>query len=217
MKTIIDITGNKYGRLTAIKESYKTKSDTYWLCKCDCGNYKNVRKCNLTGNVTFSCGCLQKEAVSKVLKTHGKSKTKIYKVWASMNQRCTNESYSEYKCYGGKGISVCNDWKKFENFYKWAIENGYKESCEKYSISIDRINTNENYCPENCRFVNYKIQGRNKTNNHLININGNIKPLSEWCEIYNINSSTVRNRIARGWGEIKALTSPVETKYNWRC
>ena len=139
----------------------------------------------------------------------GRKNTRLYSIYNNMITRCYNPKGSSYKHYGGRGIQVCEAWLHgFESFYKWTISNGYQDD-----LSLDRINNNGNYTPDNCRWVTAKQQAINRRNNHIVNINGTSKTLIEWCELYGINYKTVRDRLKRGWNYYDALTIPVETKF----
>lgn len=133
----------------------------------------------------------------------GRSKTKLYAVWKTMKYRCSNKNNHKYKNYGAKGITVCDEWFDYENFKLWAYSNGYKEG-----LSIDRINVNGNYEPNNCRWVDMKTQQRNRTNNKMIEFEGIKRCLSEWCEITGLNHKTITYRLNNGWSTRKALTTP---------
>lgn len=127
-------------------------------------------------------------------KIHGKARTKIYRVWCSMKERCYNKHHKSYQHYGNKGIGVCEEWKNdFGVFYEWAKINGYKEG-----LTIDRIDVSGDYCPENCRWVDYKIQNRNYSKNHFITYKGETLCLSDWAERFGINRATVLFRIKSG-------------------
>ena len=136
------------------------------------------------------------------MKTHGLSKTRLHTIWHSMICRCKYKGTNSYNNYGGKGIKVCKEWEKdFMNFYNWAMENGY---CE--NLTIDRINSNKDYCPENCRWITRKEQQNNlKTNRHII-YNGVIKNAKQWCDEYGISQTTFNDRLKRGWTIEQALT-----------
>ena len=207
---IIDITGNKYGRLTVNKYVGKTKSRcTLWECKCDCGNIIIAKKSNLISGNTKSCGCLGVEIRTK----HGGSKSRIYHVWTSMKQRCYNPKNKEYNNYGGRGITVCDEWLDFKNFYEWALANGFKENASKGQSTIDRINVNEGYAPNNCRWVDMVIQSNNRRDNRNITFNGRTQTMSQWAREIGIKVNTLQSRIdVHHWSEEKALTTPVKTK-----
>lgn len=141
---------------------------------------------------------------------HGLSNTRLHKIWHSMYCRCYYPSTNQYKNYGGKGIKVCEEWKHingFLNFYNWAINNGYQEN-----LTLDRIDNNGNYEPNNCRWSTPKFQSNHKTNNIYYTLNGVTKTSKEWCDIYNINQTTFKDRLKRGWSLEQALT--ISTKGN---
>jgi len=220
MSTEIDISNKKYGKLTAIKKAFYKKGKSYWVFRCDCGNEKIIIKDNVVKGQTKSCGCLQKE-IAKITQLknraiHKKSRTRLYNVYSAIKARCYNKNVNNYNRYGGRGITVCDEWKNnFMSFYNWAIKNGYKENEKRGLCTIDRIDNNGNYCPENCRFVNNTIQARNTRKNHNITINNETKTLTEWIHIYKICQSTFFNRKKKGFSDIEALTKPVnKTKKN---
>lgn len=143
---------------------------------------------------------------------HGLSNTRLHKIWHSMYCRCYYKSTNQYKNYGGKGIKVCKEWKHIEgfvNFYNWSIANGYKDN-----LTLDRIDNNKDYSPQNCRWVTYKQQCRNKTNNVYYTFKNETKTSKEWCEIYNISQTTLNDRLKRNWTLEQALT--ISTKGNHR-
>lgn len=199
-----DITGQKFGRLTVLNRlhNYHKHDGVYWLCVCDCGNLFEVKGGNLRSGDTKSCGCWLIENAQLKFKTHGKRKTRLYRTWAHMKSRCYNKNVPAYPDYGGRCIAVCDDWKDdFMSFYDWSMANGYEDT-----LTIDRINNDGNYEPENCRWADKKQQSRNRRNVKRYTINGETHCLSEWCEILELNFSTVRNRIySYGWSIIEAL------------
>ena len=197
----IDLTDQRFGRLLAIK-LVETGRRRKWLCVCDCGNETVVKAELLRSGKTNSCGCLQKETVSHINTTHGKHNHKLYAVWASLRQRCNNPSDKSYKYYGGRGIKVCKEWdSEFTPFYEWAISNGYKDG-----LSIDRINVDKDYSPDNCRWVTMKAQMNNTRRNRKYTINDETHTLSEWCDLYHTYYSLVKSRLYRGYSLIEALT-----------
>lgn len=140
---------------------------------------------------------------------HGCRHTRLFSVWANIKSRCFNENASHYNRYGARGIVICEEWRNnFKAFYDWAMVNGYTDE-----LTIDRIDNNGNYCPENCRWVTVKEQSRNKSTNHLFTVFGITKSLIEWCEKYHIHYKTVRDRLKRGWDIERALTEKVQTKF----
>lgn len=165
-----DLSGIRFGLLVA-KNHFSTKSSnrkrTKWVCLCDCGNSVVVTGSNLTSGHTKSCGCLNSKKTSErnkvIMVKHGGSNDRLYGVWRSMKKRCNNTNDKRYKDYGGRGIKVCEEWEKdYSAFKKWAYENGYDENAEYGCCTIDRINVNGNYCPENCRWISNLEQQKNK-------------------------------------------------------
>lgn len=154
-----DITGKKFNRLTVIECVGSNKQrEKMWKCQCECGNISVVRSSALKYGLTKSCGCLQKEKASKANTKHGMYKTRVYRIWMDMHNRCYSKSYHAYRHYGGRGIHICEEWDKdFKAFYDWAIANGYRDD-----LSIDRIDCNGNYHPSNCRWATQKQQLENR-------------------------------------------------------
>lgn len=194
-----DIVGKRYGRWVVVKDSSSVRNKNGYSsrmveCKCDCGTIKNVRANNLYSGKSTSCGCLTMENSIKASTTHQMTKTRLYREWAAMIARCKyHKNYSD--------ISPCDAWKKFENFRDWAMNSGYSED-----LSLDRINPFGNYEPDNCRWIPMREQAYNKRNSKKYEINGVLKTIPEWARIYNINASTVKNRIRRGKDIKSALT-----------
>ncbi len=167
-----------------------------WICKCECGKEIEVFGTNLIRKHTISCGCMKGYYISKAKIKHGKTHTRLYSIFNKMKDRCCNQNNPAYKNYGARGIKICNEWldkeNGFVNFYNWAINNGYKEN-----LTIDRVDNNGNYEPNNCRWVTYQKQNNNKRNNHLITYNNITHNLTEWSKIIGINTSTIYGRINR--------------------
>lgn len=204
MGKFVDMTGLKIGRLTVI-ESVKssTANCALWKCKCECGNETIVRSTHIRSGHTVSCGCH-----GKTLKiTHGGSTTRLYGIWAGMKRRCYDETSANYR---GRGITMCEEWNDFGCFRKWAMENGYDAHAKRNECTIDRIDNNKGYSPDNCRWVNSKVQCRNKRNNKVLTFKGETHPLVVWSEIIGIKANTLHKRIVYlGWSVEKALTTPV--------
>lgn len=186
-----DLTGQRFGRLVAIEICGNDNKGHYcWRCKCDCGNYKVVANYNLKNNSTKSCGCLSKEIKTK----HNKSNTRLYRIYYAMRQRCYNLKYSRYFDYGGRGIKICDEWKNdFMNFYNWAMENGYRDG-----LTIDRIDVNGNYEPNNCRWITKEAQQGNTRKSRFIEYNGEKKTLAEWSRIIKVSSNTIIFHLNKG-------------------
>jgi hypothetical protein len=160
-KRVRDVSGWKSGVLTVVEKAHIKNRKQMWLCKCDCGNecYRDTSAI-ATGRVQ-SCGCLQKKATSEAKKTHGMADSRLYRTWGHMKHRCSNPNDKHYHRYGGRGILVCKEWLSFENFMAWALENGYEES-----LTIDRVDNNGDYSPENCRWIPHE---KNSTKRFLDN------------------------------------------------
>lgn len=199
----IDITGKKFNQLTVIRIDGKDNWGKYrWLCQCDCGKKTIVTgTCIRSGHIK-SCGCLAQQN----RKTHGHFQNRkmsgTYCSWSNIIQRCTNSRNKDYHYYGGRGITVCEQWRKFENFLK---DMGQKPT-DKHQI--DRIDNNGSYCPANCRWTTSKINCRNRKNNHLETYNGETKTLAEWAEEFEISYDMIRLRLKRGWSIKESLTTP---------
>jgi hypothetical protein len=206
MANYIDLMGRRFGRLTA-QELIVRGRKSYWRCKCDCGKEKVIRQDTLTRNITHSCGCLQKEKVAESghkNKKHGESSMRLFKIWTNMKTRCLNKNYNRYSDYGGRGIKICDNWLIYENFSKWAKENGYQDN-----LSIDRIDVNGNYEPSNCRWATMKEQGNNKRTNHFIIFNGETLTIRQWEERYELPSGTIYTRLNHGWSIERAIADPI--------
>lgn len=189
----IDLTDKRFVKLVAKERVKSPRGDkkSYWLCECDCGNKIVVRKDSLESGHAKSCGhCYGKM-------NHGKSYTRLYSVWANMKQRCNNPNDENYHNYGGRGITVCDEWNNFEDFYKWSIANGYDENAERGECTIDRIDVNGNYEPSNCRWTNKDIQNYNKRDTRKILINGEEMNLDEIHKEYGISITCLRSRYQR--------------------
>ena len=204
--------GTRFGRLTIIKrtENYvspKGVKASSWLCQCACGQYCIVVGSKLRSGHTQSCGCMQRDRACECSTKYEHTDHPLYGVWRHIIERCENPRGNSYKNYGGRGIAICTEWRSdFEAFYNWAISSGYTPG-----LSIDRIDVNGPYSPENCRFATRIQQGRNKRTNRLLEYRGEIKTLSEWAEIMGIPMPTLWARLTKyGWPIERALTEPVK-------
>lgn len=207
MSKLINLIGQKFERLTVVERATNTSAGkTRWLCKCECGNHKTVLGEHLKNGHTKSCGCFKKEKFKPKIK-HGLTHTRLYNIWASMKSRCYNKNNQKnYKDYGERGITVCDDWKNnFNAFKKWAYENGYSEN-----LTIDRIDVNGNYEPNNCKWSTVKEQANNKRTNHFVAYQGEMHTLAEWCRKLELDYNVIIKRIDyHKWNIERAFTQPI--------
>lgn len=203
-KNFVDITGMKFNRLTAIEYVGQGNSGAKWKFLCDCGKEIVTSGYFARKGYSKSCGCWNEENKYNRYRKHGMHKTRLYYSWSHIKQRCLNPKCREYKNYGGRGISICEDWKNnFEEFANWSYKNGYEEN-----LTIDRIDNNGNYCPENCRWVNMIVQENNKRNNHYYEFNGQLRTLSQISREFNVSRNSLYYRInKKGMSVENALKS----------
>jgi len=204
----IDETGNKYGRLIVIKQAETQhhpngRTTSMWLCQCDCGKTKVVSGESLRRGNTISCGCYQKERQLESHYKHGDTvnkRSRLHSIWSNMRQRCFN---LDYEHYGKRGITICNEWNQYASFKEWALTHGYTDK-----LTIDRIDVNGNYEPNNCRWVDMVVQQNNRSNNVILTIKGEKHTVTEWSRIKKINVGTIRKRLKNGWSEEDAVLTP---------
>ena len=208
-----NLVGQKFGRLTVIK---RVENDKYnhimYLCQCECGKTKIIRGSHLKTGETKSCGCYNVEKIVKRSIKHNKCYSRLYHIWIGMRNRCYKQYDNRYKSYGGRGITMCNEWlNDFMSFYNWAMTNGYDENAKRGECTIDRIDVNGNYCPENCKWSNAKTQANNTTKTINLTYKGLTHTLSEWSDIVNISRPTLWARLkVHKWSIEKALTTPIK-------
>lgn len=204
----LDMTGKRFGRLTVVEYVGNTREGrAEWRCVCDCGKTivahgKNIRRGN-----TKSCGCLKLEKSTKRIvdlnTTHGMAHSRLHRIWHNMRVRCACPSFVGWEYYGGKGITVCGEWQTFEPFYKWAMENGYSDD-----LTIDRIDSDKGYSPDNCRWATTHEQALNKKATRFITFMGKTQCMADWSKEYGMG---------KGW--LNGLTdeeavAKLERKYN---
>jgi hypothetical protein len=196
-----DLSGRKFGSLKVVCKAAPDKSgNSRWACKCDCGNITLTRRFPLLSGKTISCGCKLREKKIK----HGGYKTRLYSIWGGMKDRCYREKNIAYKRYGGRGITVCDEWKNdFAAFRDWALSHGYGDT-----LTIDRIDSDGNYEPNNCRWATYLEQENNSSNCTFIEYGGKRMSLADWAREVGLSYETVSNRYHKGLPIEKVLFSP---------
>lgn len=202
MSKMRDLTGKKFGKLTVINRVDNKGEKVCWLCKCDCGNETCVTTSNLVTGHIKSCGCGHcKHGYAK-----NNEKNRLYSIWRHMIERCYREDTNGFSQYGGRGITVCEEWRKDVSlFISWAIENGYKDN-----LSIDRMDNDKGYSPENCRWVSQSEQCNNKRNNIVIEYKGKKQTLTQWCEDLKVPFNLAQKRYHRGWEVDRIFNEPVK-------
>jgi hypothetical protein len=203
-KGTIDLTGQRFGRWLVIergKEEDKKTGGAAWLCRCDCGVEKEVSGYNLRNGISLSCGCYATELLIDRLTTHNLTHSPVYNTHRSMLHRCLNPENENYKNYGGRGIKICNEWLELFNFDSWALLSGYKPG-----LTIERIDNDGNYCPENCTWIPKEEQPKNRRSNQYLTLRGETKTKAEWIRILNIPKSTLDWRLKHGRTIEEALT-----------
>ena len=204
----IDLTGLRFGKLVVLRRAENRKGRVCWECECECGRKLVTRGDNLTSGRTQSCGCYNRARSSSAHTRHGESDTRIYNIWRKMKSRCATKIGRTFKDYGGRGITVCQEWlDSFEAFRDWALENGYRDD-----LTIDRKNNDGDYCPENCRWITNQEQQNNRRDNHLLEYKGETHTITEWARKQGISENALVHRIQRGWDIERALLTPTAKK-----
>ena len=212
MSRTIDLTGQRFGRLTAVAPTDKRTcgKNVVWECKCDCGNTVYVGSGSLRIGETRSCGCWRKEKTSNLNRTHSGKNERLYGVWMAMRRRCYDPSLKGYQDYGGRGIEVCIEWRSdFSAFRKWALSSGYDPNAPLGDCTLERINVDGNYEPFNCKWITIKEQSLNKRNSLLRSYRGKTQNASLWDKELGFPSGTVARRYRRNWKYERIFTQPV--------
>lgn len=206
--------GKRFWKLTVLSPVHIVKDngnkEWHWLMKCDCGTEKVMSPSNVINGISKSCGCEARRIIIERSTKHGEAgagdkKSRLYRIYYGMRARCYNENFPKYKNYGARGITICDEWKNdFVAFATWARNNGYADD-----LTIDRIDVNKGYSPENCRWVTNKVQSLNKTNTVKVEFQGDESPLLTVCENTGADIRLVRSRLARGYSLEDAIT-PVD-------
>ena len=204
MGQLVNLLGDKFGRLTVVEKTNKRGSSgaVFWKCLCECGNTKNVSSSCLRTGQTKSCGCLFLDVSAekgKAKRIHGMTETSTYRSWGGMKQRCYNPNNKKYHNYGGRGITVCDEW--FKSFKKFFEDMG---QCPE-GMSIDRIDVSKGYYKENCRWATQKQQQNNRRDNVIITIGEIPMTMSEYCETHGLNKDKVQRRLSIGWSQERAV------------
>jgi hypothetical protein len=203
--------GDRFGRLTILKELEPIKKARFFLCKCDCGTVKSIRMVQLTTGQTKSCGCFKRDHLIKMISRHGHSRDRLYITWIAMKARCNNPNNPNYKYYGGRGIKVCKEWTKFINFYNWAIASGYQDD-----LTIERKNVNQNYELNNCIWIPRNKQSENTRRTRMISYKGKTKSLKQWADYLHLNYNTLCGRLYRGWDIEDSFSQPLQINHSTR-
>lgn len=205
MSKPLDLKDKRFGMLVVLKRVENTpKGKSRWLCKCDCGTKKIITGNALQWGNTTSCGCNKYKKIGFHHRTHGYSGTRLHRIWKNIKVRCYYKGHKEYCNYGGRGITVCSEWRNDSSaFINWALTHGYSDK-----LTLDRYNNNGNYEPSNCHWVTMKEQSNNKRNSYYITIDNETHTLTEWCEIYNVSYNMIRRRLEKGWDLLTAIAVP---------
>ena len=189
--------GVRFGRLTVVQD----RGAKCVECRCDCGRVKITSRRYLRRGWTTSCGCLHREMLSKMATTHGGSGSRLHRIWKGIKTRCFNKNRPQAKDYALRGITLCEDWHDYCKFRDWALSHGYSES-----LTIDRIDNNGPYSPENCRWVTHGVQNRNRRNTIVFNYNGKeYRAIKDLCFDLGLEYTRVLRRIKRGWNIEESL------------
>lgn len=210
MRNEEQLIGKKFNRWTIMAfDHIGCSRSAFYLCRCDCGTIRTVNLAQLKNGHSKSCGCLRRDSATVHGGTGGYKghKPRLYKIWSGIKDRCKCSTNKDYKNYGGRGILVCDSWLSFDAFRNWALQNGYRDN-----LTIDRIDVNGNYCPENCRWATLKEQSRNRRTSQMITFGGKTQCATAWCEELHMNRNLVSQRLKAGWSIERALLTPTQIK-----
>ena len=204
MKSLL---GHRFGRLVVIGYAGKDKGNhSKWLCRCECGNSTVAAGYNLEAGKILSCGCLRREQAGKLNLTHGCSNTRLYSTFCNMISRTENPNVDCFKFYGGRGIKICSEWRHdFQAFCAWALSHGYQKN-----LSIDRIDNDKGYSPDNCRWVSCEVQFNNRRSNCFISFQGETKTKADWARTAGVDYHTLCTRLNAGWPFEQAILTPTK-------
>ena len=214
MGKFIDLTGQKFGRLTVIGQGARKQNRIMWHCICECGKSVDVLSNSLLTGNTKSCGCYQRQRAAEAQWKHGEAvrsapTARLYNIWTNMRVRCNCNTYRDYADYGGRGITVCQEWNEsYDAFKSWALANGYSDD-----KTLDRRNNDLSYTPENCRWATILQQENNRRSNRYITCDGVTHTISEWARIFNINYYTLYSRLKKsGFSSPSAIQALIDER-----
>lgn len=202
MGKLIDLVGQRFGRLVVLQRAEAGRGSVTWRCRCDCGTDAEITTAGLRHWNTSSCGCLQRERASEARRTHGQSKSPTYRAWKAMRARCFSPSNKDYAQYGGRGITVCENWR--DNFSQFLADMGEQPP----GMTVERKDPNGPYSPDNCLWATRLQQARNRRSSRLVEVNGRRMCLSEACQRFGQPRTRIRDRLANGWSLMDALQTP---------
>jgi hypothetical protein len=198
-----DLTGQRFGRLVAIRRVPRPRHHTFWWCQCDCGGHAIAEASNLRKGCSTSCGCRITERARVLNRTHGRSGTREHRIWKNCKTRCYNTNNANYPAWGGRGITMCDEWR--HDLARFFADMG---PCPA-GHTLERIDNNGRYEPSNCRWASMREQSNNRRDNHRLTWDGQTHTIREWERLRGFKRSAVRARIHRGWSVERALTTPI--------
>lgn len=200
-----DLIGKRFGKLVVVEKlKLNNHKETEWLCLCDCGNEYVSTSNRLTSGKTTQCRACSFKQMARKQTIHGCEPVKLWRTYQNMKTRCNNENSLDFKRYGERGIKVCDEWNSsFANFKKWALENGWSEN-----LTLDRIDNNIGYSPDNCRWVTMTTQSNNRRSNRILVCDGKKDTMANWARRTGLPYWLIQTRLSKGWSEEQALKTP---------